>query len=104
MAFVLNKGVDMFKDYKEAGWDCHLIIDDDFEEKGVDLEKGLLGVVIACYTKRGLPLAPNLFRCMLLVRERCSYWTLDKQVEWNKQNNPRWHEIEKDMQMYLVFS
>jgi hypothetical protein len=86
------------------------LVDTDFEDVGIAAEVLFEGMVpgsrsiIDCYTKRNLPVAKNLIRYMLSVQEDYSYWTLDRQVEWQKQNNPRWHEVEDDMKMYLVFS
>jgi hypothetical protein len=88
------------------------IIDSDFETleiSAVNLSNGesVIGmrikIVIECYTKRGLPVAPNVIRALLWhVKEY--HYSLDDMVSWNKKHNPLWHEVEKDIQMYLAFS
>jgi hypothetical protein len=115
----------MFKDYKHiqlltpnehALWRHQFrIYDDDFEAvvEGVS-GSGVNGkspgaaiddAIITCYTERNLPVAPNLFRFFLLFAKKSPYvWTIDKQVKWNKEHNPRWPLVEKEMQMYLLFS
>jgi hypothetical protein len=103
----------MFIDYEYDPWVDgepqqyrYKIIDDDFEETGTgDAEMmSIERKIIDCYTRRGLSVAPNLIRCMLKSREKYD-WSLDWQVERMKASHPmHWHEIEKDMQMYLLFS
>jgi hypothetical protein len=104
----------MFKSYKyirDLGYDEatkqysyeYKLVDSDFVAVGVGLALGDANVVIDCYTKRNLPVAPNLIRYMLSLLDKYG-WPLDEQVEWNKGYNHRWHEVEKDLQMYLLFS
>jgi hypothetical protein len=110
----------MFKSYeyiRSLGYDEatkqyqaeYKIADTDFEDvvvlgmASIATDGGGSAAVINCYTKRNLPVASNLIRYMLGVQEKYD-WPLDKQVEWNKAYNPRWKEVEKDLQMYLLFS
>jgi hypothetical protein len=111
----------MFKSYNEIGFTGQdnaddkrsyivRITDDDFvDDIDVFMETGIgFGAspefaIIECYTKRGLPVAPNFIRHMLQVRD-AENWPLDGQVLWNRTANPLWPQIEKDMQMYLLFS
>jgi hypothetical protein len=59
--------------------------------------------IIDCYTKRGLPVAKNLFRHMLQLRDQYN-WSLDEQVRQHKSHNSKWKEVEQDMKLYLTFS
>jgi hypothetical protein len=100
----------MFKSYQYIGVSGYRsyqykIVDDDFEDIAVGCLNGLasMDAIINCYIKRGLPVAPNVFRYMLHMRHASS-WSLDSQVKWNKANNHHWPLIEKDIQMYMVFS
>jgi hypothetical protein len=79
----------MFKSYEYFGsFDSqhrYKIIDTDFEDYGVGFVAAF--AIIDCYTKRNLPVAPNLFRYML-HREKTEGYPIDRQVWWNKRYNP----------------
>jgi hypothetical protein len=104
----------MFKSYHYIGYDgkygyLYKLIDDDFEEEisvGASYlnAAGIMISIMDLYTKRDLPIAPNVIRYMLYIATEEYGFSLDNQVKWQKKHNPRWHEIEKDMQMYLLFS
>ena len=94
----------------------YLITDDDFEEKSLIFWKKfyynlipLHGAIIEFYSKKQLPIVPNLIRCMLWARDVFT-WSLDDQVKMNKgfrywqsvRQNGR--TIEQDIKKYLLFS
>jgi len=98
----------MFKEYifiKETdegyGW-FFKIIDDDFEEISI-CEVYIDIAIMDIYSKRNLPVVPNLIRAMLWFKNNYNI-SLDKQIDYNKKYNPRWHEVEQEIKKYLLFS
>lgn len=92
----------MFKKLLNFNGSSYKIIDDDFEEEKSPYTISWLSI-IEVYSKRNLPVVPNLIRFMLWYRDYYG-WSLDRQVIINKKHNPRWHEVEQDLKKYLLFS
>jgi hypothetical protein len=58
--------------------------------------------VIETYRKRDLPVVPNIIRCMLYTASLYSYWTIEKQIEYNRKYNAYWSEYEEEINKYLL--
>jgi hypothetical protein len=84
------------------------IVDDDWVGVGigVGLAVGVgLGIevgigVIQEYSKRGLPVTPNLVRAFQWYSEL--YDSIEQIIAWNKQYNPKFKQYEQDIERYLV--
>ena len=69
----------------------------------------VMEAVIQTYEARGLPVAPNLIRAMLWMRDNRNT-SLDRQMNVintpNIKNNPDhpWHRYKQDIKKYLLFS
>jgi hypothetical protein len=83
------------------------IVDSEFKEvaivgapvrAGAWLEIGLTGAVIDIYSKRGLPVAPNLF-----IALQWYGYSLEQLIAWQKQHNPKFKPYEQEIEKYLVF-
>ena len=86
----------------------HKITDDDFEEniliRRLRLNnEAIHNVIIDFYSKRNLPVVKNLIKFMLWYRDKYSI-SLDNQYLFNKLDNSRWIEVDKEIKKYLLFS
>jgi hypothetical protein len=87
------------------------IIDDDWVafgiEVGVVVSVGVgVGVAFAVaviqeYSKRNLPIAPNLVRAFQWQSKQYDI-SIEQIIAWNKQYNPLYKDYEKDVECYLV--
>ena len=84
------------------------IIDDDFEWEGVGTVRARqhlipvrMNAIINCYSKNKLPIAPNLVKALFIFNKQYG-WSIEEQINWNKQYCPNWHLVEKDMDKYLL--
>jgi hypothetical protein len=85
--------------------DEYKIIDDDWVAVGVAVGVRL-GVAFAIaviqeYSKRDLPVAPNLFRAFQWFSKKygCS---IEQIIAWNQECNPKFKQYEEDIEKYLV--
>jgi hypothetical protein len=79
------------------------IVDDDWVEVevGVGVGVGVEVAVIQEYSKRDLPVAPNLVRAFQWYSK--NYGTsIEQIIAWNKQDNPLYKDYENDIEKYLV--
>jgi hypothetical protein len=81
------------------------IVDDDWVEVAVAVEVAgevAVGVaVIQEYSKRDLPIAPNLVRAFQWYSK--NYGTsIEQLIAWNKQRNPLYKDYEQDIERYMV--
>jgi hypothetical protein len=79
------------------------IIDDDWVGVGVDtgVWVGIAIAVIQEYSKRDLPIAPNLARAFQWQSKKYGV-SIEQIIAWNKQYNPLYKDYEKDVERYLV--
>jgi hypothetical protein len=77
------------------------IVDTEFEEVGVGVGGGVGVAVIDIYSKRGLPVVPNLIRAFQWYINRYGY-NLEQLIAWQKQYNPRYKDYEQEIERYLV--
>ena len=108
----------MFKSYeflRYLGYDPKIkqnryeykIVDDDWEAVGigvdgeVEIESEVGIAVIDTYSKKGLPVAPNLIRALQWFSQKYGY-SLEELISLQKQYNPRYKDYEQDIERYLV--
>jgi hypothetical protein len=73
-------------------------------EVGIGVGVGVVGVevaVIDTYSKRGLPVVPNLIRALQWYNSKYGY-SIGQLIAWNKQYNPRYKDYEQEIERYLV--
>jgi hypothetical protein len=106
-------------EYKILGFDQktksyrygYKIVDDDWVgvdfAVGVEVEVGVgvvVGVAVAViqeYSKRDLPVAPNLVRAFQCFSKNCGY-SIEQLIAWNKQYNPIYKDYEQDIERYML--
>lgn len=85
----------------------YLLIDDDFEEECDTIV--FVSAIIITYSKRNLPVAPNLIRGMIFIKNIYGH-TIDEQVISLEEIVPQlkenisWTDLKKDLNKYLLFS
>jgi hypothetical protein len=99
----------------EYSW-RYKIVDTEFEEVGVALEVGIcaleigawvgvgVGVVVAVidtYSKRGLPVVPNLIRALQWYNSKYGH-SLEQLIAWQLQYNSKFAQYEQEIKRYLV--
>jgi hypothetical protein len=62
---------------------------------------GIVAAVIQEYSKRDLPIAPNLVRAFQWQSKKYGY-SIEQIIAWNKQDNPLYKDYEEDIEKYLV--
>src|SRR5271155_44822 len=85
------------------------IVDDDWEEVGVVVENKVAGAfavgvgvaVIDTYSKKGLPVAPNLIRAFQFESQKYGY-ILEQLIAWHKRYNPKFTQYEDEINRLLV--
>jgi hypothetical protein len=79
------------------------IVDDDWVGVGVAVGVGVgVGVaVIQEYSKRDLPIAPNLVRAFQWYSKKYGH-SIEQVIALNKQYSPLYKDYEKDVERYLV--
>jgi hypothetical protein len=85
------------------------IVDDDWVwvAVGVEVEAPVaVGVAVAIaviqeYSKRDLPIAPNLVRAFQWQSKKYGV-SIEQIIAWNKQYNPLYKDYEQDIERYLV--
>lgn len=83
------------------------IIDDGFDEKiKLNWIEGIIGAqpvlaVIEMYGRKGLPIAPNIPRVIMIESEMYRI-SIKEIVVRNRRYNPRWSEFEKEFEKYMV--
>lgn len=81
------------------------IIDTDFIEAVIETEfqhqPGILSKLIEVYERHNLPVIPNFLRCLLFIHKEWGY-KMSEIIDWNKQQNPRWHKYEQDIEKLLL--
>ena len=88
------------------------IVDTEFTETAVAAVAAVVAVALALagavavintYSKRNLNVPLNLFLCMRYIEQRySSYWTIDRQMEYNRKYVPNFAQYEQDIQRYLL--
>jgi hypothetical protein len=85
------------------------IIDDDWVAVGVGVVVGVgvgagVGVEVAViqeYSKRGLPVTPNLVRAFQWHSKKYGH-SIEQIIAWNKQYNSKFKQYEQDIERYMV--
>ena len=98
-----------FEFLKHLGYDTNTneyrwrykIVDTEFEEVGAVGGVGLAVAVIDTYSKRGLPVVPNLIIAFQWYSGKCGY-SLEQLIAWQLQYNPQYKQYEEEIERYLV--
>jgi uncharacterized protein YneF (UPF0154 family) len=85
------------------------IVDDDWVGVGVGVVVGVgvwVGVWVAIaviqeYSKRDLPIVPNLVRAFQWYSQNYGY-SIEQIIAWNKQYNPIYKDYEQDIERYML--
>jgi hypothetical protein len=83
------------------------IVDDDWVGVGVGVavevavEAEVEVAVIQEYSKRDLPVAPNLVRAFQWFSKKYGY-SIEQIIAWNKEYNSKFKQYEEDIEKYLV--
>lgn len=86
------------------------LVDTTFTAKGVATDSSIgpaeAGTitkdVIKTYSKRNLNVPLNLALCMIYMEKQCYWWSIERQIEYNRQYVPNFAQYEKDIQRYLL--
>jgi hypothetical protein len=84
------------------------IVDTEFEEVRVGRVDAAVGsavevvvAVIDTYSKRGLPVVPNLIIAFQWHSSEYGY-SIEQVIAWQKQYNPRYKDYEQEIERYLI--
>ena len=87
---------------KEYRW-RYRIVDDEFEEVAVAVtcDAVVAVAVIDIYSKRGLPVAPNLFIALQWYGSKYNI-SIGQVIFWQKKYNPKFKQYEQEIEKYLA--